>query len=209
LKDRKCVGEAGSPLQNAKPFHLELSKYRKIKIWFPLKGRAGWQDPLQLVVASRFTNTRATRVSNRLFRIVEKIAMAGGDSRYVNPDGGAAPLGSAPQGIAGGVTPTGISVATNWTEEVALIGEKVAGVAIANVVNEALADLTEMHKNWLDIGLHTDGTGNLATLSAAPANRTANVSNGGLTDGTPTWKCRKIKIWFPLKGRADGRTHFS
>ena len=127
-------------------------------------------------LASRFTNTRATRVSNRLFRIVEKIAMAGGDSRYVNPDGGAAPLGSAPQWIAGGVTPTGISVATNWTEEVALIGEKVAGVAIANVVNEALADLTEMHKNWLDIGLHTDGTGNLATLAAAPANGTATLN---------------------------------
>ena len=127
-------------------------------------------------LASRFTNQRADRVSNRLFRIVEKIANAGGDSRYVNPDGGAAPLGSAPSWIAGGVTPTGISVSTNWTEEVALIGQKVEQVAIANVVSEALADLLVMHKNWLDIGLHTDGTGNLATLSGAPANGTANVS---------------------------------
>jgi len=127
-------------------------------------------------LASRFTNTRATRVSNRLFRIVEKIANAGGDSRYVNPDGGAAPLGSAPQWIAGGVTPTGISVATNWTEEVALIGEKVAGVAIANVVNEALADLTEMHKSWLDIGLHTNGTGTLGTLAAAPSGQVATMT---------------------------------
>jgi hypothetical protein len=127
-------------------------------------------------LASRFTNQRADRVSNRLFRIVEKIANAGGDSRYVNPDGGAAPLGSAPSWIAGGVTPTGISVSTNWTEEVALIGQKVEQVAIANVVSEALADLTVMHKNWLDIGLHTDGTGNLATLSAAPAGGVANVN---------------------------------
>jgi len=138
-------------------------------------------------LASRFTNSRATRVSNRLFRIVEKIAMAGGDSRYVNPDGGAAPLGSPPVWIAGGVTPTGISVSTNWTEEVALIGEKVAGVAIVNVVNEALADLTEMHRNWLDIGLHTDGSGTLATLSAAP-------SGGVATVNTMPFGARNIEI---------------
>ena len=127
-------------------------------------------------LASRFTNTRATRVSNRLFRIVEQIALAGGDSRYVPLDGGPLPLGSAPQWIAGGVTPTVISVATNWTELAALVGEKVAGVAIQNVVADALKDLTEMMRNWLDIGLHTDGTGTLATLSAAPANGTANVN---------------------------------
>jgi hypothetical protein len=127
-------------------------------------------------LANKFTNQRADRVSQRLFRIVEKIANAGGDSRFVNPDGGAAPLGSAPAWIAGGVTPTGISVSTNWTEEVALIGQKVEQVAIANVVSEALADLTVMHKNWKDIGLHTDGTGNLAVLSAPPAGGVATVN---------------------------------
>lgn len=127
-------------------------------------------------LASRFTNTRATRVSNRLFRVLEQIARAGGDSRFVPPDGGPLPLGSAPQWIAGGVTPTGISVATNWTELAAMVGEKVAGVSVANVVNDALADITVMMQNWLDIGLHTDGTGNLATLSAAPAAGVANLS---------------------------------
>lgn len=135
----------------------------------------------------QFKNTRATRVSNRLFRIVEKIAKAGGDSRYVPPDGGPAPLGSAPVWIAGGVTPTGLSVATNWTEEVALIGQKVAGVAIANVVQEALADLTDMHKNWVDIGLHTDGTGTIATLAAAP-------SGGVATLNTMPFGARNVEI---------------
>jgi hypothetical protein len=51
-------------------------------------------------LAGRFTNTRATRVSNRLFRVLEQIARAGGDSRFVPPDGGPLPLGSAPQWIA-------------------------------------------------------------------------------------------------------------
>jgi len=62
----------------------------------------------------------------------------------VNLDGGALPLGSAPKWLAGGVTPTVLSVATNWTELTALIGEKVEGVAVQNVVADAVANLTEM-----------------------------------------------------------------
>jgi len=123
-------------------------------------------------LADKFTNTRATRVSNRLFRIISKYAMAGGDSRSVSLDGGPLPLGSAAQWLAGGVTPVTTSVAFNWTELTAMIGQKVDGVAVVNAVTEGLADLAKMMKNWIDIGLHTDGTGNIGTVNAAPANKT-------------------------------------
>jgi hypothetical protein len=126
-------------------------------------------------LASKMKNGRAERVSNRDYRIVQQIALAGGDSRAVYPDGGAFPLGSAAQYIAGGVTPSAISTATNWTELMALVGVKVEDVAIENYVVKALGDLTTMMKNWEDIGLHTDGTGFLASLSAVPPN--ANTVN--------------------------------
>lgn len=126
-------------------------------------------------LAGKFKNTKATRVSNRLYRIVQQIALAGGDVRAVNLDGGAIPTGSPAQYIAGGVTPTTLSTATNWTELAAMIGQKVAGVAIQNVVTKALSDMVKMMKNWQDIGLHTDGTGTLATLSGAPANKTVTL----------------------------------
>lgn len=127
-------------------------------------------------LAGQFNNTKAKRVSNRLYRLVMQIALAGGDSRAVALDGGALPLGSAPKWLAGGVTPTVVSVATNWTELAAMVGEKVDGVAIQNVVTEALGNLTEMMQNWIDIGLHTDGTGTLATLNGAPANKTVTLN---------------------------------
>jgi hypothetical protein len=126
---------------------------------------------------SMFRNGRAQRVSNRLYRIVQQIALAGGDSRSVAPDGGALPLGSFSQYIAGGVTPISITSAMNWTELMALVGVKVDGVAIQNAISKGLGDLTTMMKNWEDIGMHTDGTGTLATLSAAPPNaNTVNLS---------------------------------
>lgn len=127
-------------------------------------------------LASKFTNTKATRVSNRLYRIIEQIALAGGDSRSVPLDGGPLPIGSPAQWIAGGVTPVTTSVATSWTELVAMVGQKIDDVAVQNVVTSALGDLTRMMKNWKDIGLHTDGTGTLATLSAAPANKTVTLN---------------------------------
>lgn len=117
---------------------------------------------------SQFRNGRASRVSNRLYRIVQQIALAAGDSRAVQPDGGALPLGSFAQYIAGGVTPVSLSTAMNWTELMAMVGVKVDGVAIQNAISKGLGDLTTMMKNWEDIGLHTDGTGTLATLQAAP-----------------------------------------
>jgi hypothetical protein len=119
---------------------------------------------------SQFRNGRAQRVSNRLYRIVQQIALAGGDSRSVQPDGGALPLGSFSQYIAGGVTPVSLSTAMNWTELMAMVGVKVDGVAIQSAITKGLGDLTTMMKNWEDIGMHTDGTGSLATLSAAPPN---------------------------------------
>jgi hypothetical protein len=126
---------------------------------------------------SQFRNGRAQRVSNRLYRIVQQIALAGGDSRSVPPDGGALPLGSFSQYIAGGVTPVSLSTAMNWTELMAMVGVKVDGVAIQNAITKGLGDLTTMMKNWEDIGMHTDGTGTLATLSAAPPNaNTVNLS---------------------------------
>ena len=127
-------------------------------------------------LASQFTNTRSKRVSNRLFRIVQQIALAAADSRYVPLDGGALPRGSAAKWLAGGVTPTVISTATSWTELTALVGVKVDEVAIQNVVTKNLASITEMMKNWEDIGLHTDGTGTLATLSGAPSGKVVALS---------------------------------
>lgn len=127
-------------------------------------------------LCSQFRNTRYQRVSNRLYRIVMQIALAAGDSRYVPLDGGPLPTGSPASWIAGGVTPTVISTATNWTELTALVGEKVDGVAIQNVVTKAMANITEMMKNWEDIGLHTDGTGSLATLSGAPSGKNVNLN---------------------------------
>jgi|SRR5579871_885048 len=121
-------------------------------------------------LCSQFKNGRAQRVSNRLYRIVQQIALAGGDSRSVQPDGGALPLGSFSQYIAGGVTPVSLSTAMNWTELMAMVGVKVDGVAIQNAITKGLGDLTTMMKNWEDIGLHTDSTGTLATLSANPPN---------------------------------------
>lgn len=126
-------------------------------------------------LCSQFKNGRAQRVSNRLYRIVQQIALAGGDSRSVQVDGGALPLGSFASYIAGGVTPVSLSTAMNWTELMALVGVKVEGVAIQNAITKGLGDLTTMMKNWEDIGLHTDGTGTLATLQAAPPN--ANTVN--------------------------------
>jgi hypothetical protein len=126
-------------------------------------------------LADKFSNTRATRVSNRLFRIISKYAMAGGDSRSVSLDGGPLPLGSPAQWLAGGVTPVTTSVAFNWTELTAMIGQKVDGVAVVNAVTEGLADLAKMMKNWKDIGLHTDGTGNIGTVSSV-ANKTYTLS---------------------------------
>jgi hypothetical protein len=124
---------------------------------------------------SQFRNGRAQRVSNRLYRILQQIALAGGDSRSVQADGGALPLGSFSQYIAGGVTPVSVSTAMNWTELMAMVGVKVDGVAIQNAITKGLGDLTTMMKNWEDIGIHTDGTGNLGSLSAAPPN--ANTVN--------------------------------
>lgn len=126
---------------------------------------------------SQFKNGRAERVSNRLYRIVQQIALAGGDSRSVQADGGPLPLGSFSQYIAGGVTPVSLSTAMNWTELMAMVGVKVDGVAIQNAITKGLGDLTTMMKNWEDIGMHTDSTGTLATLSAAPPNaNTVNLS---------------------------------
>lgn len=127
-------------------------------------------------LAGQLKSGASRRVSNRLQRIIYQLALAGGDSRAVNLDGGALPLGSAPKWVAGGVTPTVITTATNWTELTALIGEKVADVAVANVVADAVGNLTEMQSNWLDIGLHTDGTGTLATLQSAPATKTVTLN---------------------------------
>lgn len=124
---------------------------------------------------SQFKSGRAERVSNRLYRIVQQISLAGGDSRSLPLDGGALPLGSFSQYIAGGVTPVVTSTATNWTELMALVGVKVENVAIQNAVTKALGDLTTMMKNWEDIGMHTDGTGTLGSLSAVPPN--ANTVN--------------------------------
>src|ERR1019366_2738850 len=124
---------------------------------------------------SQFKSGRAEKVSNRLFRIVQQIALAGGDSRAVNADGGALPTGSFSQYIAGGVTPVSLSTAMNWTELMALVGVKVENVAIQNAITKGLGDQTTMMKNWEDILMHTDGTGTLATLSAAPPS--ANVVN--------------------------------
>jgi hypothetical protein len=126
---------------------------------------------------SQFRSGRAQRVSNRLYRIVQQIALAGGDSRSVYPDGGALPLGSFSQYIAGGVTPVSLSTAMNWTELMAMVGVKVDNVAIQNAITKGLGDLTTMMKNWEDIGMHTDGTGTLATLQAAPPNaQTVNLN---------------------------------
>lgn len=139
-------------------------------------------DPMipQLLVtgktlAMKLSNSKATRVSNRLYRIVMQIALAGGDGQLVNPDGGPMQLGSPAQWIAGGVTPTYISTGVNWTELTAMIGQKVDGVAIQNVVSKGLTDIVKMNKNWQDIGLHTDGTGTLATLQSAPSGKTVTL----------------------------------
>jgi hypothetical protein len=110
---------------------------------------------------------------------VQQIALAGGDSRAVQPDGGALPLGSFSQYIAGGVTPVSLSTAMNWTELMAMVGVKVDGVAIQNAITKGLGDLTTMMKNWEDIGLHTDGTGTLGSLSVVPPN--ANTVNMAAT----------------------------
>lgn len=140
-------------------------------------------DPMipQLLVtgktlAMKLSNTKATKVSNRLYRIVMQIALAGGDGQLVNPDGGPMQLGSPAQWIAGGVTPTYISTGVNWTELTAMIGQKVDGVAIQNVVSKGLTDIVKMNKNWQDIGLHTDGTGTLATLQSVPSGKTVTLT---------------------------------
>lgn len=127
-------------------------------------------------LASQFKSGRAERVSNRLYRIVQQIALAGGDSRSVQPDGGALPLGSFSQYIAGGVTPVSLSTAMNWTELMALVGVKVENVAIQNAIAKGLGDLTTMMRNWEDIGLHTDGTGTLATVSSVPSANQININ---------------------------------
>ena len=128
-------------------------------------------------LASKFKGVRAERVSNRNFRIVQEIAYAGGGAKSLPLDGGALDLGSFSSYIAGGVTPVVISNAMNWTELMALVGVKVDNVAIQNAITKATGEMTEMMNNWEDIGLHTDGTGSLGTLSAAPPNaNTVNMS---------------------------------
>jgi hypothetical protein len=56
-------------------------------------------------LVSQCKSGRAERVSNRLYRILQQIALAGADSRSVQLDGGPLPLGSFSQYLAGGVTP--------------------------------------------------------------------------------------------------------
>lgn len=122
-------------------------------------------------LATHFNNGRAQKVSNRAFRIIEQVALPG-DSQALPLDGGTLPQGSSPTWLQGAVTPTVISLSTNWTELVAIMSDEAnnnSKIAVENAVATAVDGLVEMHKQWVDALLQTDGIGTLGTVSSVSA----------------------------------------
>ena len=76
------------------------------------------------------------------------------------------PVGSDPDWLTGAVTPTVISVSTNWTELVAIESEAGEQISVENAVAVAVDGVVEMLKQWTDALLQTDGLGTIGTVQS-------------------------------------------
>ena len=108
-------------------------------------------------------NGRATRVGTKAYRIVLKFARPGAYSRG-DLDSSALPKGGTSSWDDGSITPQVIFLPVGWTKLVELVGKRMDKVAIANVVEDTLADATDQLKIVRDALLNTDGKGTLAKV---------------------------------------------
>lgn len=113
-------------------------------------------------------NGRSTRIgtNNPAFRVVLKFARPGA---YIAGalDGAALPTGKVSQYDKFTLTPQIIMLPVGWTKLVELVGQKTDAIAIANIVEETMADAADQLKIIRNQLLQTDGTGTLAKVSSA------------------------------------------
>lgn len=112
-----------------------------------------------------FNNNRAEKVGTIAFRIVMKWAKPG-HFQMGSLDGATLPTGPGTKWQKGAVTPQVIMIPTGWTKLVELAGKKAPQVAITNVVDEVMNDVTEQLGNVREVLLQTDGKGTLGTVSS-------------------------------------------
>lgn len=123
-------------------------------------------------------NGRAQRVGTIAYRIPLKFARPG-DYKSGSLDGATLPIGAGPQWDKGSITPQVLMLPVGWTKLVELVGVKADKVAIANVVDETMADAVEQLRNVRDVLLQTDGTGKLGVVSGIAANVVTMQSGAG------------------------------
>lgn len=112
-----------------------------------------------------FNNNRAEQVGTIAYRIVMKWAKPG-HFQMGSLDGGTLPTGPGTKWQKGAVTPQVIMLPTGWTKLVELAGKKAPQVAITNVVDEVMNDVTEQLANAREVLLQTDGAGTLGIVSS-------------------------------------------
>src|SRR5882724_1790038 len=112
-----------------------------------------------------FNNTRAEKVGTTAFRIVMKWAKPG-HFQMGSLDGATLTTGPGTKWQKGSVTPQVIMLPTGWTKLVELAGKKAPQVAITNVVDEVMNDVTEQLGNVREVFLQTDGKGTLGIVSS-------------------------------------------
>ena len=112
-----------------------------------------------------FNNNRAEKVGTISYRIVMKYAKPG-HFQFLSLDGGTLPQGPGSKWQKGAVTPQAFGIPTGWTKLVELAGKKAPQVAITNVVDEVMQDVTEQLGNVREVLLQTDGAATLGIVSA-------------------------------------------
>ena len=108
-------------------------------------------------------NGRAQRVGTIAYRIPMKYARPG-DYKSGSLDGAALPIGGGSKWDKGTITPQTLMLPVGWSQLVALVGVKTDKVAVANVVDETMADAVENLANIRDQVLNTEGTGKLGVV---------------------------------------------
>lgn len=123
-------------------------------------------------------NGRAVRIGTIAYRIPLKYARPG-QYKSGSLDGAALPIGAGSKWDKGTMTPQVIMLPVGWTKLVELVGTKTDKVAVANVVDETMADAVENLRQIRDILLQTDGTGTLSTVSAVDTTNNIITLKGG------------------------------
>lgn len=108
-------------------------------------------------------NGRSQRVGTIAYRIVVKHAKPA-TYKAGALDGPALPIGGGSKWDKGSITPQVLMLPVGWTKLAEMVGVKVDGVAIANAVEETMADAVDNLRTIRDQLLNTEGTGKLAVV---------------------------------------------